>query len=110
MNNEMLTHENSQLKVELDILRRYLEKAERFGEFAADKLSLTTTKTTVGLDRWGKDVMVSFFPVDIEGKRIKYASGIHKVFDLFLTRAQMERLIDEYNKQSVDEPFESDNL
>lgn len=110
MNQEMLTQENDQLKVELDILRRYLEKAERFSEFAAASISLSTAKTMVGLKRWDKDVMVSFFPVDIEGKRIKYASGIDKVFDLFLTRPQMEKLIDDYNKQSVDQPFESDNL
>lgn len=105
----MLTQENDQLKVELDILRRYLEKAERFSEFAADNPSLTT-HPVIGIKRWKKDCMVSFFPVDIEGKRVKYASGIDKVFDLFLTRAQMERLIREWNEQSTDKPFESDNL
>lgn len=109
MTNEMLQHENDQLKVELDILRRYLEKAERFSEFAAASISLTT-HPVIGIQRWDKDVMVSFFPVDIEGKRIKYASGIDKVFDLFLTCPQMERLIREWNEQSTDKPFESDNL
>lgn len=73
-------------------------------EFAADKLSLTTVKSTVGLTRWNKDTMISFFPLDIEGNRLKYDSGIDKVYDLFLTRGQVEQLIREYDYREVKIP------
>lgn len=79
-------------------------------EFAADKLSLSTVKSTVGLTRWNKDAMISFFPVDIHGNRLKYESGIDIVYDLFLTREQMESLIRDWNEQSADQPFVADKL
>ena len=79
-------------------------------EFAAQKLSVATEKSIVGLQRWGKDVMVSFFPVNFEGERLNYDSGINKVYDLFLTTEQMESLIREYNNQTADEFSVVDNL
>ena len=79
-------------------------------EFAADKLSLSTVKSTIGLSRWNKDAMISFFPMDIQGNRLKYESGIDIVCDLFLSREQMEKLIRDWNEQSVDEPFIVDKL
>lgn len=79
-------------------------------EFAADKLSLSTVKSTVGLTRWNKDAMISFFPVDIHGNRLKYESGIDIVYDLFLTKEQMESLIRDWNEQSADQPFVADKL
>ena len=74
-------------------------------EFAADKLSLTTVKSTIGLSHWGKDVMISFFPLDVKGNRLKYESGIDIVYDLFLTEDQMESIVREYNNQRTYDPF-----
>lgn len=79
-------------------------------EFAADKLSLSTVKSTIGLSRWNKDAMISFFPLDTNGGRLKYESEIDIVYDLFLTREQMESLIRDWNEQSADEHFVLDSL
>jgi len=72
-------------------------------EFAAEKLLVETRKSVFGIQRWNKDVMISFFPVNFEGERLNYDSGINKVYDLFLTTEQMEFLIREYNNQTADE-------
>jgi len=69
-------------------------------EFAAEKLSVATQKSIIGLQRWKSDVMISFFPVNFEGERLKHDSGIDKVYDLFLTEEQMRCLIREYLNQT----------
>ncbi len=69
-------------------------------EFAAEKLSVATEKSILGLQRWEKDFMVSFFPVNFEGERLKYDSGIDKVYDLFLTREQVEIILQAYNDKN----------
>lgn len=69
-------------------------------EFAADKLTVSTTKSTIGLTRWEKDYMISFFPVSFRGHRLIDESGINVVYDLFLTNEQVEAIVDEYNKKN----------
>lgn len=66
-------------------------------EFAAQKLSVETRPSIMGLQAWNNhDVMISFFPVDYEGRTLKHDSGIDKVYDLFLTHDQMRQLINSY--------------
>lgn len=69
-------------------------------EFAADKLTVSTTQSTIGLTRWEKDCMISFFPLDVKGNRLKYESGIDIVYDLFLTDEQVELIVHKYNKDN----------
>lgn len=82
---------------------KLIREIDSISEFGAEGFQITT-HPVIGLQRWvDKQYMLSFFPTAIKGERLKYQSGIDKVYDLFLTEEQVEAIVREYFNGEIPE-------